>query len=230
MKVGVPKEVYSGEKRVALTPEIAEKLGKLGFAIAVESGAGVGSDISDDEYSKAGCQVLPDSRALWEGSDVVMKVRAPERQEIGHLKSGKTLISFIWPGQNPELMKNLAATGASVIAMDSVPRISRAQKLDALSSMANIAGYRAVIEAAHHFGRFFTGQITAAGKVQPAKVLVIGAGVAGLSAIGAASGLGAVVRGFDTRLEVKDQVTSLGGEFLELDFKEEGAGVGGYAK
>jgi NAD(P) transhydrogenase subunit alpha len=230
MKIGVPKEIYPGEKRVALTPEVAEKLRKLGFAVAIEAGAGAGSDLSDEEYVRSGCDVHPDARSLWSGADVILKVRAPERQEISHMKSGQTLVAFIWPGQNPDLMKLLAATGASVVAMDSVPRISRAQKLDALSSMANIAGYRAVIEAAHHFGRFFTGQITAAGKVQPAKVLVIGAGVAGLSAIGAASGLGAVVRGFDTRLEVKDQVTSLGGEFLELDFKEEGAGAGGYAK
>ena len=230
MKIGIPKEIYPGEKRVALTTEVAEKLRQLGFSVLVQTGAGLDSEISDKEYLQSGCEVLSSAQSVWADSDIILKVRAPEPQEINLLKSGQTLVAFIWPGQNPDLMKLLSAAGVSVVAMDSVQRISRAQKLDALSSMANIAGYRAVIEAAHHFGRFFTGQITAAGKVQPAKVLVIGAGVAGLSAIGVASGLGAVVRGFDTRLEVKDQVTSLGGEFLELDFKEEGAGLGGYAK
>ena len=167
---------------------------------------------------------------MWAASDIVFKVRAPSAEEVGLMRAGQTLVSFIWPAQNPELMEQLAAKKATVLAMDSVPRISRAQKLDALSSMANIAGYRAVIEAAHHFGRFFTGQITAAGKVPPAKVFVIGAGVAGLAAIGAASGLGAIVRANDTRPEVGDQVKSMGGEFVPVDYVEEGAGVGGYAK
>lgn len=230
MRIGVPKEVLSNEKRVALSPESAEKIRKLGFTVAIESGAGAASDFSDDDFVRAGCEVVRDAETLWSTADIVMKVRPPTDAETARLKRGQTLISFVWPGQSPELMKKLSATGANVLAMDSVPRISRAQKLDALSSMANIAGYRAVIEAAHHFGRFFTGQITAAGKLPPAKVLVIGAGVAGLSAIGTASGLGAIVRAFDTRLEVKDQVESMGGEFLELDFKEEGSGVGGYAK
>ncbi len=236
MKIGVPKEIHPGERRVATTPETVEKLLKLGFTVSVESGAGAGADISDEAFRAAGCEIVADARALWQTVDIVLKVRAPEQHtELGvHesdlLRAGQTLISFIWPGQNKELMERMAKTGAHVLAMDSVPRISRAQKLDALSSMANIAGYRAVIEAAHHFGRFFTGQITAAGKVPPAKVLVIGAGVAGLAAIGAANGLGAVVRAFDTRPEVKDQVRSMGAEFLELDFKEEGSGTGGYAK
>lgn len=234
MKIGIPKEVYPGENRVASTPEVAEKISKLGFSVIVETGAGAAADFSDEDFKKAGCEIMGSAKDLWAQADVIFKVRAPaENQgthEVDFLKSGKVLISFIWAGQNPELLKKMAATQASVIAMDSVPRISRAQKLDALSSMANVAGYRAVIEAAHHFGRFFTGQITAAGKVPPAKVLVIGAGVAGLSAIGTASGLGAIVRGFDTRPEVKDQVKSMGAEFLELNFQEEGSGQGGYAK
>jgi H+-translocating NAD(P) transhydrogenase subunit alpha len=235
MRIGVPKEVHAGEKRVATTPEVAGKLKKLGFTVAIETGAGESSNFSDADFQAAGCEIVKNAADVWTGSDLILKVRAPESHPLGGheaewLKAGQTLICFIWPGQNSELMKKLAATRANVLAMDSVPRISRAQKLDALSSMANIAGYRAVIEAAHHFGRFFTGQITAAGKVPPAKVLVIGAGVAGLAAIGAASGLGAVVRGFDTRPEVKEQVQSMGAEFLELDFKEEGSGGGGYAK
>ncbi len=233
-KIGVPREIHSGERRVSLSPEVAQKLTGLGFSILVESGAGAASDFQDDAYRAAGCEVLPQSRDIWSRSDIIVKVRAPMKtasvDEIGLLRNGQTLISFIWPGQNRELLERLAQSRADVLAMDCVPRISRAQKLDALSSMANVAGYRAVIEAAHHFGRFFTGQITAAGKVPPAKVLVIGAGVAGLAAIGTAGGLGAIVRGFDTRLEVKDQVESMGAEFLELNFKEEGSGHGGYAK
>lgn len=234
MKIAVPREVHPGEKRVAVTPEGAEKMRALGFTVAVESGAGIGADFSDDDYRKSGCEIIANAKDLWSGADIIMKVRAPGDFSGGNetdlLKPGQTLISFIWPGQNPKLMEKLASTKANVLAMDSVPRISRAQKLDALSSMANIAGYRAVIEAAHCFGRFFTGQVTAAGKVPPAKVLVIGAGVAGLAAIGAAGSLGAIVRGFDTRPEVKDQVKSMGAEFLDLDFKEEGSGTGGYAK
>jgi NAD(P) transhydrogenase subunit alpha len=230
LKIGVPKEVFAGERRVALTPEVAEKMRKLGFQLMIESGAGALADFSDADYQSAGVEVLGTASDVWAKSDIVLKVRAPEMAEADLLRPGQTLISFIWPAQNQPLMAKLASKNANVLAMDSVPRISRAQKLDALSSMANIAGYRAVVEAAHHFGRFFTGQITAAGKIPPAKVLVIGAGVAGLSAIGTASGLGAVVRGFDTRPEVKDQVKSMGGEFLEMDFKEEGSGQGGYAK
>ena len=236
MKIGVPKEIRSGERRVATTPEVAEKLQKLGFSVAVEAGAGETANFSDDAYREAGVEIIEDSKTLWESSDLILKVRSPEHHpqlgidEVELLQEGKTLISFIWPAQNEELMQRLATRKVTVLAMDSVPRISRAQKLDALSSMANIAGYRAVIEASQHFGRFFTGQMTAAGKVPPAKVMVIGAGVAGLAAIGAANGLGAIVRAFDTRPEVKEQVQSIGAEFLELDFVEDGTGEGGYAK
>src|SRR5512134_3828857 len=228
--IGVPRETAAGEKRVATVPEVVEKLIKLGFKIAVESGAGEAANFSDDAYRAAGAEIIGDAGRLWAASDIVFKVRGPSAEEVGLMREGGTLVSFIWPAQNPELLKQFAAKKATVLAMDSVPRISRAQKLDALSSMANIAGYRAVIEAAHHFGRFFTGSITAAGKVPPAKVFVIGAGVAGLAAIGTASGLGAIVRANDTRPEVADQVKSMGGEFVPVDYQEEGSGVGGYAK
>ncbi|OAI22244.1 Re/Si-specific NAD(P)(+) transhydrogenase subunit alpha [Methylomonas koyamae] len=236
MKIGVPKEVYDGEKRVATTPEAAEKIIKLGFEVLLESGAGADANISDDAYRAAGVQIVGTAQELWQQSDIVMKVRAPQQHpqlgvdEVELLRDGQHLISFIWPAQNEALMQKLAAKNATVLAMDSVPRMSRAQKMDALSSMANIAGYRAIVEAAQHFGRFFTGQITAAGKIPPAKVLVIGAGVAGLAAIGAAKGMGAIVRAFDTRPEVKEQIESMDAEFLMLDFKEDGSGSGGYAK
>ncbi|MFH1044602.1 MAG: Re/Si-specific NAD(P)(+) transhydrogenase subunit alpha [Pseudomonadota bacterium] len=228
--IGVPKETAAGEKRVATVPEVVEKLIKLGFKVAVQSGAGDAANFSDEVYRAAGAEIVEGAAKLWAASDIVFKVRGPSTEEVGLMREGGTLVSFIWPAQNPDLLQQLAAKKATVLAMDSVPRISRAQKLDALSSMANIAGYRAVIEAAHHFGRFFTGQITAAGKVPPAKVFVIGAGVAGLAAIGTASGLGAIVRANDTRPEVGDQVKSMGGEFVTVDYEEEGAGVGGYAK
>jgi NAD(P) transhydrogenase subunit alpha len=228
--IGVPREVFPGEKRVATVPDVVEKLIKLGFSVQVESGAGDAANFSDDAYRAAGAQIVDGAAQLWSSSDIVFKVRGPAPGEVGLIREGSTLVSFIWPAQNPELMQQLAARRVTVLAMDSVPRMSRAQKMDALSSMANIAGYRAVIEAAHHFGRFFTGQITAAGKVPPAKVFVIGAGVAGLAAIGAASGLGAIVRANDTRPEVADQVKSMGGEFVGVDYTEEGSGVGGYAK
>jgi NAD(P) transhydrogenase subunit alpha len=228
--IGVPKETWAGEKRVATVPEVVEKLSKLGFKVAVESGAGDAANFNDDAYRASGAQIVEGAANLWAASDIVFKVRGPSAQEVGLLREGGTLVSFIWPAQNPELMQQLAARKATVLAMDSVPRISRAQKLDALSSMANIGGYRAVIEAAHSFGRFFTGQITAAGKVPPAKVFVIGAGVAGLAAIGTAAGLGAIVRANDTRPEVADQIKSLGGEFVPVEYTEEGSGVGGYAK
>ena len=238
MKIGVPREVHEDECRVAVTPETAEQIQKLGFRIAIEAGAGVRAHFSDDAYREVGVEVVDDVRALWAESDIVMKVRGPELHpglcvdETELLREGGVLIGFIWPAQNQELLQRLAARKATVLAMDSVPRISRAQKMDALSSMANIAGYRAVVEAAEHFGRFFTGQVTAAGKIPPAKVMVIGAGVAGLAAIGTAGSLGAIVRAFDTRPEVKEQVESMGAEFLELEFEEEedGAGEGGYAK
>ena len=236
MKIGIPKEIHQGEKRVATTPEAATQIIKLGFSVSIESGAGLNADISDEAYKQVGVEIIADTRALWKQSNIIMKVRAPEYnleldiEEIDLLTSGACLISFIWPAQNEALMQKLAAKQVTVLAMDSVPRMSRAQKLDALSSMANIAGYRAIIEAAQHFGRFFTGQITAAGKIPPAKVLVIGAGVAGLAAIGTAKGMGAIVRSFDTRAEVKEQIESMDAEFLMLDFKEEGGGTGGYAK
>ena len=230
LTIGVPREVFPGEKRVATVPEVVEKLIKQGFRVAVEAGAGDASQISDDAYRASNAEVVADRAQLWRTSDIVFKVRAPDRDEIALLREGGMLVSFIWPAQNPDLLQALAAKKATVLAMDSVPRISRAQKLDALSSMANIAGYRAVIEAAHAFGRFFTGSITAAGKVPPAKVFIIGAGVAGLAAIGAASGLGAIVRANDTRPEVADQIKSLGGEFVPVNYEEEGSGVGGYAK
>jgi NAD(P) transhydrogenase subunit alpha len=230
LTIGIPRETFAGEKRVATVPDVVQKLIKLGFAVSVESGAGADANFADDTYRAAGASIVADAAGLWAQSDIVFKVRAPSSNEVGLMKPGSTLVSFIWPAQNPELMQQLAAKGATVLAMDSVPRLSRAQKMDALSSMANIAGYRAVIEAAHHFGRFFTGQITAAGKVPPAKVFVIGAGVAGLAALGAAVGLGAIVRANDTRPEVADQVKSMGAEFVGVDYVEEGEGVGGYAK
>lgn len=230
MKIGVPKETYEGECRVAATPETVAKLQKLGFEVIVESGAGVGADFPDAAFVNAGCEIASDAATVWKTADVILKVRQPDETEVGLLEKGKTLISFIYPAQNKELVDKLAKTGANVLAMDAVPRISRAQKMDALSSMANIAGYRSVVEAANAFGRFFTGQITAAGKVPPAKVLIIGAGVAGLAAIGAARSLGAIVRSFDTRPAVKEQVESMGADFLILEFEEDGTGEGGYAK
>jgi NAD(P) transhydrogenase subunit alpha len=215
---------------VATTPDVAEQLQKLGYSVAVEKGAGALANYSDEAYAAAGCEIV-DAASIWSDSDIILKVRAPEGDETKGLKESQTLVSFLFPGQNPELLEQLTASGATVLAMDSVPRISRAQKVDALSSMANIAGYRAVVEAAQNFGRFFTGQITAAGKVPPATVMVIGAGVAGLAAIGAAKSMGAIVRAFDTRPEVKEQIESMDAEFLMLDFEDEdGTGEGGYAK
>nr|WP_067288033.1 Re/Si-specific NAD(P)(+) transhydrogenase subunit alpha [Marinobacterium profundum] len=237
MRIGVPKEIDDGEKRVALTPEVAGQLQKLGFSLAIESSAGEAANFDDEKYREAGVEIIEDPKELWRSSDIIMKVRPPSQHpELGFygvelLRKGQTLISFLYPAQNPELLQALSERGVTALAMDSVPRISRAQKMDALSSMANIAGYRAVVEAAQHFGRFFTGQITAAGKIPPAKVLVIGAGVAGLAAIGAAKSMGAIVRAFDTRPEVKEQVESMDADFLMLNFKDEdGSGEGGYAK
>ncbi|EEJ3666905.1 Re/Si-specific NAD(P)(+) transhydrogenase subunit alpha [Salmonella enterica subsp. enterica serovar Livingstone] len=228
MRIGIPKERLPNETRVAATPKTVEQLLKLGFSVAIESGAGQLASFDDKAFAQAGADIV-DGNAIWQ-SEIILKVNAPEEEEIALLNPGTTLVSFIWPAQNPGLMEKLAERKVTVMAMDSVPRISRAQSLDALSSMANIAGYRAIVEAAHEFGRFFTGQITAAGKVPPAKVMVIGAGVAGLAAIGAANSLGAIVRAFDTRPEVKEQVQSMGAEFLELDFKEEAGSGDGYAK
>ncbi len=229
--IGVPKETAPGEKRVATVPDVVEKLVKLGFSVAVESGAGDAANFADDTYIAAGASVVPTTAELWARSDIVLKVRGPSPDEVGLMREGGSLISFIWPAQNPELMQQLAARKATVLAIDSLPRqLSRAQKMDALTSMAGIAGYRAVVEAANAFGRFFNGQITAAGKIPPAKVFIAGAGVAGLAAIGTASNLGAIVRANDTRAEVADQVVSLGGEFVKVEYEEEGSGGGGYAK
>jgi NAD(P) transhydrogenase subunit alpha len=229
--IGVPKETATGEKRVATVPEVVEKLVKLGFGVAVESGAGDAAHCSDEAYRAAGAEVLPDAATLWARADIVFKVRAPSADEVALLRPGGMLIGFVWPAQNPELMQQLAAKGATVLAIDALPRqLSRAQKMDALTSQAGVSGYRAVIEAANAFGRFFNGQITAAGKVPPAKVFIAGAGVAGLAAIGTAANLGAIVRANDTRAEVADQVVSLGGEFVKVDYEEEGSGGGGYAK
>ena len=228
MRIGVPGEVQGSENRVAATPDTVGKLQKLGFDVVVEQGAGIKASFDDDAYIQAGAQVV-DRDQVW-NSDVILKVNAPVDDELALLKDGATLACFIWPGQNAELMDKLSQRRINVLAMDSVPRLSRAQSLDALSSMANIGGYRAVVEASHEFGRFFNGQITAAGKIPPAKVLVIGAGVAGLAALGAAGSMGAIVRAFDTRPEVKEQVQSMGAEFLELDYVEEQDTSDGYAK
>ena len=230
MIIGSPAERLSSEARVALTPESAKQLQKLGHDCIIQKGAGAQAGFSDEAYADAGVKVVSTAKALWETADVIVKVLGPDKSELKYLNRSKTLISFFWPAQNTELLNAVNKTGATVLAMDMVPRISRAQKMDALSSMANIAGYRAVIEAGNNFGRFFTGQITAAGKVPPAKVLVIGAGVAGLAAIGAAQSLGAIVRAFDVRPEVAEQIESMGAEFLMLEFEEDGSGEGGYAK
>ncbi|HGJ8820199.1 TPA: Re/Si-specific NAD(P)(+) transhydrogenase subunit alpha [Neisseria gonorrhoeae] len=229
MKIGIPRESLSGETRVACTPATVALLGKLGFETVVESGAGLAASLDDAAYQTAGATVA-DKAAVW-ACPLIYKVNAPSEGELPLLKEGQTIVSFLWPRQNEALVEALRAKKVNALAMDMVPRISRAQALDALSSMANISGYRAVIEAANAFGRFFTGQITAAGKVPPAQVLVIGAGVAGLAAIGTANSLGAVVRAFDTRLEVAEQIESMGGKFLKLDFLQESGGSGdGYAK
>ncbi|MFC5079815.1 NAD(P) transhydrogenase subunit alpha [Vibrio thalassae] len=228
MQIGVPKEILAGETRVAATPKSVEQLLKLGFDVSIEPQAGLLASFDDSAYEAAGATITS-SKEVWE-ADLVLKVNAPTDEEIALLKDGASLVSFVWPAQNPELMEKLSSKNINVMAMDAVPRISRAQALDALSSMANIAGYRAVVEAAHEFGRFFTGQITAAGKVPPAKVFVAGAGVAGLAAIGAAGSLGAIVRSFDVRPEVKEQVESMGAEFLEVDYQENSGSGDGYAK
>ena len=228
MRIGVPKETRPGETRAAATPKTVAQLITLGYDVRVESGAGGLSSFADHAYEEAGASIAPTAE-VW-GSDIVVKINPPSDTEIAQLKPGTILASLLAPALAPELLEKLSAQGVTALAMDAVPRISRAQSLDVLSSMANVAGYRAVIEAAHEFGSLFTGQITAAGKVPPAKVFVIGAGVAGLAAIGTAAGLGAIVRANDTRPEVGDQVKSMGGEFVTVDYQEEGSGVGGYAK
>jgi len=236
MKIAIPAEIHRGEKRLATSPEVVGKLIAAGFEVVVESGAGTGASIGDEMFREMGAEIDRDTESVWAAGDLVLKVRPPKynkelgRHEIDLMQEGAHLISFVWPAQNEELLQQLAERKLTVQAMDSIPRISRSQKLDALSSMANIAGYRAVIEASHQFNRFFSGQITAAGKVDPARVLIIGAGVAGLAAIGTAKSLGAVVRAFDTRPEVKEQILSMDAEFLELEFEEDGTGQGGYAK
>jgi NAD(P) transhydrogenase subunit alpha len=230
-RIGVPKEIFPGEKRVATVPDVVTKLIKLGFSVVVEQGAGDLADLSDQAYTEAGASIAPSAAALWSGSDIVFKVRAPTAEEVALMHEGQTLIGFLWPAQNPDLMQQLAAKKVTALSIDALPRtLSRAQKMDALTSMAGVSGYRAVVEAAGAFGRFFNGQITAAGKVPPAKVFIAGAGVAGLAAIGAAASLGAIVRANDTRAEVADQVVSLGGEFVKVNYEEEGSGGGGYAK
>jgi NAD(P) transhydrogenase subunit alpha len=231
MLIGVPLETMAGERRVATVPDVVEKLVKLGFSVAVQSGAGDAAHFADDTYRAAGATVVPGAAEIWGHSDIVFKVRPPSTDEVAMLREGATLIGFVWPAQHPELMQQLQARKATVLAIDCLPRqLSRAQKMDALTSMAGISGYRAVIEAANAFGRFFNGQVTAAGKIPPAKVFIAGAGVAGLAAIGTAANLGAIVRANDTRAEVADQVVSLGGEFVKVDYEEEGSGGGGYAK
>ncbi len=231
MKIGAPKEIFEGEARVAMTPDSAIQLKKLGYDCFIETGAGTGAGFSDATYEASGVTVVKTAPALFKEVDVVAKVRPPSDTEAKRLAKGQTLISFFYPAQNKDLLELCQKQGANVIAMDMVPRISRAQKMDALSSMANIAGYRAVIEAGSNFGRFFTGQVTAAGKVPPAKVLIVGAGVAGLAAIGTATSLGAIVYAFDVRPEVAEQIESMGAEFVYLEFEEaqDGAATGGYA-
>lgn len=232
MKIGTPKEVFDGEARVAMTPDSALQLQKLGHECLIETGAGAQAGFSDAAYEAAGVTVVKTAASLWKDADIIAKVRQPETAELKRLSADKTLISFFNPAGNEEGMDTAKKKGATVIAMEMVPRISRAQKMDALSSMANIAGYRAVIEAGNNFGRFFTGQVTAAGKVPPAKVLIVGAGVAGLAAIGTSTSLGAITYAFDVRPEVAEQVESMGAEFVYLDFEEEqqdGAATGGYA-
>jgi NAD(P) transhydrogenase subunit alpha len=236
MKLAIPRERRPGERRVAATPETVRGLLKLGFEVSIESNAGMGASFGDDDFRASGAQVVKDPRQLWNEADVILKVQPPDEytelgaHEVDLMRPGALIISFLWPGKHEALVSRLASRKVTALAVDQIPRITRAQKMDALSSMANIAGYRAVIEAASFYGRFFTGQMTAAGRVPAAKVLVIGAGVAGLAAIGAARGLGAIVRAFDTRSAVKDQVKSMGAEFLEIKLDEEGESAGGYAR
>jgi NAD(P) transhydrogenase subunit alpha len=236
MRLVIPKEIHPGERRVAATPQTVLKLKKAGFEVAVQSGAGLDTDLSDAAYVEAGAVIIDDVRALWADAGIVLKVRPPEEHvvlgihEVDLMPEGSLLISFLWPSQNRALLERLCARNITALGMDCVPRITRAQKMDALSAMANIAGYRAIIEAANCYPRFFAGQMTAAGRVDPAKVLVIGAGVAGLSAIGTARALGAIVRAFDPRVATRDQVKSMGAEYLELNFEEDGEGAGGYAR
>jgi len=230
MKVGIPSEVSASELRVAATPKTVKRLLKQGFEVQIQKGAGVKANFSDKEFEEAGAKIVNTAAEIYGGSDVVLKVKEPTTEEVGMMKEGLVMLSYLWPAQNQDLLKKLADKKVNAIAMDAIPRISRAQKMDVLSSMANIAGYRAVIEGSYNFGRFLNGQITAAGKVEPAKVLVIGAGVAGLAAIGAANSLGAIVRAFDTRKEVAEQIESMGATFLTVEIEEDGATSSGYSK
>jgi NAD(P) transhydrogenase subunit alpha len=230
MKVGIPKELDAKELRVAATPKTVNRLQKQGFEVFIEKGAGIKANFSDEEFTEAGATIVGSAKEIYQDSDIALKVQPPKAEEVDLMKEGLVTLSYLWPAQNEDLLKKLAAKKVNAIAMDAIPRISRAQKMDVLSSMANIAGYRSVIEGANHFGRFLNGQITAAGKVDPAKVLVIGAGVAGLAAIGTANSLGAIVRAFDTRKEVAEQIQSMGAEFLEVDIEEDGSTDSGYSK
>jgi H+-translocating NAD(P) transhydrogenase subunit alpha len=230
MKVGIPVEVSPTELRVAATPKTVKRLIKQGFQVKIQQNAGLKANFSDKEFEEAGATIVQTAAEIYGQSDIVLKVKEPTVEEVGMMREGLVLLSYLWPAQNQPLLQKLADKKVNAVAMDAIPRISRAQKMDVLSSMANIAGYRAVIEGSYHFGRFLNGQITAAGKVEPAKVLVIGAGVAGLAAIGAANSLGAIVRAFDTRKEVAEQIESMGASFLTVNINEDGATSSGYSK
>jgi NAD(P) transhydrogenase subunit alpha len=230
MKVGIPSEIFPNELRVAATPKTVKRLQKQGFEVYIQHNAGIKANFSDKEFEEAGAKIVNTAADIYGNSDIVLKVKEPSAEEVSMMKEGLVLLSYLWPAQNQELLKKLAEKKVNAVAMDAIPRISRAQKMDVLSSMANIAGYRSVIEGSFHFGRFLNGQITAAGKVEPAKVLVIGAGVAGLAAIGAANSLGAIVRAFDTRKEVAEQIESMGAQFLTVEIEEDGATSSGYSK
>jgi NAD(P) transhydrogenase subunit alpha len=230
MKVGIPSEIFANELRVAATPKTVKRLQKQGFEVFIQHNAGLKANFSDQEFEDAGAHIVNTALEIYSQSDIVLKVKEPSLEEVDLMKEGLVLLSYLWPAQNQVLLQKLADKKVNAIAMDAIPRISRAQKMDVLSSMANIAGYRAVIEGSYHFGRFLNGQITAAGKVEPAKVLVIGAGVAGLAAIGAANSLGAIVRAFDTRKEVAEQIESMGAQFLTVEIEEDGATSSGYSK
>ncbi|MEI6020574.1 MAG: Re/Si-specific NAD(P)(+) transhydrogenase subunit alpha [Bacteroidota bacterium] len=230
MKVGIPAEIFPDELRVAATPKTVKRLQKQGFEVYIQHNAGIKAQYSDKDFEEAGAKILGTAAEIYGQSDIVLKVKEPAANEIDMMHEGLVLLSYLWPAQNPALLQKLADKKVNAVAMDAIPRISRAQKMDVLSSMANIAGYRSVIEGSFYFGRFLNGQITAAGKVEPAKVLVIGAGVAGLAAIGAANSLGAVVRAFDTRKEVAEQIESMGAQFLTVELEEDGATSSGYSK
>ncbi|MBA3971442.1 MAG: Re/Si-specific NAD(P)(+) transhydrogenase subunit alpha [Bacteroidetes bacterium] len=230
MKVGIPSEIFPNELRVAATPKTVKRLQKQGFEVYIQHDAGIKANFSDKDFEAAGAKIVGTAAEIYSQSDIVLKVKEPAMEEVDMMKEGLVMLSYLWPAQNQPLLQKLADKKVNAIAMDAIPRISRAQKMDVLSSMANIAGYRAVIEGSYHFGRFLNGQITAAGKVEPAKVLVIGAGVAGLAAIGAANSLGAIVRAFDTRKEVAEQIESMGAEFLTVEIEEDGATASGYSK